>query len=222
MPQIGMITSTYDPAISRNMPFPCGFLHDLSLITSESLSVITSSIGAPRIVGWAGYNEALNGGSVFIVSSNVATGNQNLRTGSGVSRAARRALAAGSEYSWERSLLSRSVSILWRTEYDGDTMEGFSGSVLCLGQLHAEKCRAVCFQNFQAPLYSNELLRHEYRVSQPNIASFPTVEGGFLLPSEVREAEILSEDPGLTAAPGTFPSRGWNSRELRRSSSSHG
>lgn len=133
-----MITSTYDPTISKNMPFPCGFLHDLSLVTPKSLPVITSPIGAPRIVGWAGYNEVLNGGSVFIVSSNVVTGNQNLRTGSGVSRAARRALAAGLEYSWERNLLLRSVSILWRTEYDGDMMEGFSGSVLCLGQLHAE------------------------------------------------------------------------------------
>ena len=217
MPHIGRITSTYDPAMPKNMPFPCSFLHDLSLVTSGSLPVITSPVGAPRIVGWAGYNEVLNGGSVFIVNSNLVTGNQSLRTGSGVS-----ALAAGSEYFWERRLLSRSVSLLWRTVDDADTMEGFSGSVLCLGQLHAETCRAVCFQNFQTPLYSKELLRHDYRGPSLETISSPTVKGGFLLPNEVREAEILSEDPGSMAAPGTFPGHGRSSRELRRSLSSHG
>lgn len=221
MPRIGKVTSTYDPAIPKNMPFPCGFVHDLSLVTSDSLPVITSPIGTPRIVGWADYNDVLDGGPVFVVSSNVVTGNQNLRTGSGVSRAARRALVAGSEYSWERNPLSRSVSILWRTEYDGDRMEDFSGSVLCLGQVHAETCRAVCFQNFQTPLYSNQLLKYDHQRAPPDTTSYPTVKGGFLLPQEIRESEILSEDLGGTTAPGTFPSRGRSSRELRRSFSSH-
>lgn len=204
------------------MPFPCGFLHDLSLVTSDNLPTVTSPPGAPRIVGWGGYDEVLNGAPVFIVCSNVVTGNQIKRTGSGVSRSAQRALAIGSEYSWDRRALSSSASILWRTEYDGDRLKGFSGSVLCLGQLQADTCRAVCFQNFEAPLSSEELLHHDHRKPPPGSASHPTVKGGFLLPEDIRQADILSEDFESMAAPGTFPSRGRDSKELRRSFSSHG
>lgn len=87
-------------------------------------------------------------------------------------------------------------------------MEGFSGSVLCLGQMHAKTCQAICFQNSQTPLYSNELVRHDYRGSPPDTTSYPTVKGGFLFPNEVRESEIFSEDPGPKTAPGTFQAVG--------------
>ena len=95
-------------------------------------------------------------------------------------------------------------------------MEGFSGPVVCLDQVHAEACRAICFQDFQTPLYRNDLLRHYYRRSPPDTTSYPTVKGGFLLSNEVREAEIFSENPGATAAPGKFSSHGRNSREGRQ------
>ncbi|OQE18103.1 hypothetical protein PENFLA_c022G08050 [Penicillium flavigenum] len=122
---------------------------------------------------------------------NVMTGNLIRRTGFGVSRRAQQALAEDSEYLWDKETLSQSVSILWRTEYDGEALTGLSGAALCLGQISDRTCLAVCFQNFEFPLYSRAFLEEDHRDPPPQYVAWPRMKGGFLLPSEVQQAEIM-------------------------------
>lgn len=220
-PQVGTITFTYDSPSSTILPFPTGFRHDLSLVTSVSLPNITSPAGLPRIVRWGEYREVLDGSPIFVTSLNLHTGNPNARYGSAVSQRAQCALAEGSEYLWERSSASQSVSFLWRTVYDGDHLKGYSGSVLCLGQPQDRTCSAICFQNFETPLYSREFLREDGRAPPNDNIHSPTFKGGFLLPSEIRGAEILCGEAEVSVAPGTFPRQERSSTEVRRSFSSH-
>ncbi|KGO43345.1 hypothetical protein PEX1_066460 [Penicillium expansum] len=95
-------------------------------------------------------------------------------------------------------------SILWRTEYDGYLLAGISGSTLCLGQISNQTCLAVFFQNFETHLYSRAYLREDHRDPPPEDASKPTITGGFSLPSEVRQTEIICGDSKTFAAPGNF------------------
>lgn len=97
------------------------------------------------MIGWGDYRNALDGHSLFIVGLNVVTGNVIKRTGFGISPSAWRALVEGSEYLWDKQVLSQSISILWRTEFGGDCVEGLSGSALCLGKISDQTCLAVCF-----------------------------------------------------------------------------
>lgn len=220
-PQVGNITFTYDSPSSTLLPFPTGFCYDLSLVTSTNLPNITSPAGLPRIVRWGEYREVLDGSPIFVTSLNLHTGNANTRYGSAVSWRAQCALAEGLEYLWERSSASQSVSFLWRTAYDGDWLEGYSGSVLCLGQPQDRTCSAICFQNFETPLYSREYLREDGRGPSKDNVHSPTIKGGFLLPSEILGAEILCGEAKASVAPGTFPRQERSSAEVRRSFSSH-
>jgi len=43
------------------IPYPCGFQHDLSLITGPNLPQLTNPPDSPRIIGWGTYEEALQG-----------------------------------------------------------------------------------------------------------------------------------------------------------------
>jgi hypothetical protein len=144
--------------------FPTGFVHDLSLIThSPKLPDVTSTDGTPCVVGWGGYKDLLDGKPVFVTGLNVPTGNTIIRSGSGLSREAQVALTVGSQYLWDRELLSQNVSILWRTEHYGDPLGGFPGSALCLGEAQDKACLVICFQNFESPLCSWELVKDDHR-----------------------------------------------------------
>ncbi|KAF3022348.1 hypothetical protein E8E15_009193 [Penicillium rubens] len=221
--KIGVITTTYDPTPSNLLTFPSGFLHDLSLITAEapskSLPSIISPDGTPRVVGWGSYRNVLDGHPLFVMGLNVMTGNLIRRTSFGVSGRAQQALAEGSEYLWDKETLSQSVSILWRTEYDGDSPTDLSSATLCLGQISDRTCLAVCFQNFEFPLYSRAFLEEDHIDTPLKKVARPRMKGGFLLPSEVQRAEIICDDPEISAAPGTFPTRERVPAGFRRSSS---
>lgn len=217
--------STYDQPTSDPARFPSSFRHDLSLVTAvapwEDLPRVMSPDHSPRVTGWGNYRTVLDGEPLFVIGFNIGTGNLSHRREWGVSEESRRALAMGSQYTWDRELLSQNVSILWRTEYDGDRLQGFSGTALCLGQISDRTCLAVCFQNFETPLYSRAVLEQGHR-SPPSEGTYHArIKGGFLLPTEVRDAEILCDEPETGAAPGTHPSRQRPSTELRRSFSSH-
>ncbi|OJJ46548.1 hypothetical protein ASPZODRAFT_142358 [Penicilliopsis zonata CBS 506.65] len=222
--KIGVITSTYDPVSSDLMRFPSGFLHDLSLVTAEeggSLPTIISPDGTPRVNGWGDYQRVLDGDPLFVLAFNLATGTQVRRTGWGILPNARKAIAEGTEYIWDKQLCSQNISLLWRTEMVGDHLQGFSSSALCLGSPSDKTCEAVCFQNFEFNLSSRDLLAVDYRGASPRRHPLPVIKGGFILPAEVREAEILCEDKEVSAAPGTFPGQERVSTELRRSFFSH-
>lgn len=218
--QVGLITATYDRLGSHMLPFPTGFQHDISLATSDDLSSLSSPSGAPRIVGWGPHREVLDGHPLFAASLNVHTGDPRIYAGTGISAIAQEAIVEGSQYFWDRELLTQSVSILWRTEQDHDSLTSLSGSVLCMGRLQDQTCCAVCFQNFESALYSPESLRYDHRPLPDARHPTPKIKGGFILPDSVRQAEILCDDSGVPVAPGTFP-RIRGSAEHRRSLSSH-
>lgn len=173
------------------------------------------------MVGWGRYKDVLDGEPVFVVGFNIATGNIISRTGYGVSERAQRALFMGSQYLWDREVLSQNVSILWRTENDEDFLRGLSGTALCLGQLSDRTCLAVCFQNFETPLYSRAYMEHDHRGLPAEYYHNPRIKGGFLLPADVRAAQILCDEPETSFASGTYPTKERASTELRRSLSSH-
>ncbi|KAK2812920.1 hypothetical protein FQN50_000941 [Emmonsiellopsis sp. PD_5] len=183
---VGTITETYDPPISRWTPFPYGFRHDLSLVTGENLPDLTTPPFSPKISGWGSYSDALDGRPIFVTGFNVTTGNIEKNESTRLSTQAQAAVAVGSEYFWEKESCSQTVSILWRTRYDGDRAVGdFSGSVLCEGRPTDRVCRAVVFQNYEVPLRDKE-----------HSVSVPTMKGGFVLPSVVRESEIICDAQG--------------------------
>jgi hypothetical protein len=173
------------------LPFPSGFTYDLSPITDENLPTLTNSPNTPSIVGWGSYKAVLDGGPVFMTRLNVTTGRWRQSAGQGVSIATQLAIAAGCDYSWTRRAVSQKTALLWRTAYDADCVMGYSGSVLCLGKPTDATAQAVVFQNFQAPLRSENVI-HDYR--DPLAGDHRSfVTGGFLLPEEIRQCTIEME-----------------------------
>jgi hypothetical protein len=182
---------------------------------------MTTPSGVPRIIGWANYKDLLDGHPVFVTGFNVMTGNLKQFEGTGVSLAAQRAIVEGAEYLWEEISCSQSASVLWRTSYDGDSVVGLSGATLCLGRPSDETCRAVCFQNFEMPL-RREQVQGDHKAAPGEGVARPTIKGGFLLPEEIRCAEILVDSDPLQVPPAaTYPRRERGSLEIRRSLSSH-
>lgn len=93
--QIGTITKSYDPIISSQMPFPSGFLHDLSLITDSELPQFVSPPGIPQITGWAEYSAVLDDGPILVCRMNLLTGVRRNLEGQKMSGAAQLAVVAG-------------------------------------------------------------------------------------------------------------------------------
>ncbi|KAI1820130.1 hypothetical protein F4861DRAFT_88863 [Xylaria intraflava] len=194
--KLGVITSTYDQETSDSMKFPTSFHHDLSLMTSEEGSKLPSIIspdGTPQVVGWGDDEIALNGGRLFALTFNIATGNLIHRAGRDVSPVASTAIAEGCQYIWDGEAASQ--SLLWRTENDRDSPEGFSGSALCLGDLSHKTCLAICFQNFEFPLLSGDILKQDHSGPTNERDLTIRIKGGFLLPEGIREADIICDNP---------------------------
>ncbi|KAI9781204.1 MAG: hypothetical protein M1816_002464 [Peltula sp. TS41687] len=207
--KIGTITATYDPHPSGHLPFPSGFRHDLSLITNENLPYITTPPKTPTISGWGAYTSVLDGEPLFVCRLDVQTGNWRNIEGQGISSAAQAAIAAGSEYTWDRAAFSQNASLLWRTNHDQHRATGFSGSVLCLGHLTDSTAEAVLFQNYEAPLREVHVeLDHRTHLPETWNVSF---KGGFLLPEEIRASEIIM-------TPSEFPQKASSMNPQKRTS----
>ncbi|CAG8903156.1 unnamed protein product [Penicillium egyptiacum] len=220
--QIGTISFTYDPVSLRPLRFPMGFNHDLSLITNDrGLPQMATPNHTPQVSGWGAYKDVSDGNPVFVTGFNVSTGNEIRRIGTGISKRAQQAIVEGSQYLWDKELLSQSVSILWRTQNDQDSLQGLSGTSLCLGLISDKTCLAVCFQNFESPLPSQASLNEDHRSTPTHEYTGIRIKGGFLLPPEVRECQILCDAPETPAGSATYPSRERATAGLRRSFSSH-
>lgn len=181
------------------MPFPSGFTHDLSLITDENLSSLTSPPKTPTIAGWGSYAAVLDGHPLFVSCLNVISGRWRNAEGRGTSKAAHAAIAAGSEYPWTRRAVSQNTALLWRTEYDPECLRGYSGSVLCLGRLTDPTAQAVIFQNFQAPIKPQHVINdHRDTLYGDRREVF---KAGFLLPEEIRQSKIQMADPPKVLEP---------------------
>lgn len=179
------------------MPYPVGFSHDLSIITftGDNLPHLTNPPNSPRITHWGPYEEVLRGSPVFINRHNIVSGTFSTRESYGVSRLAQEAIAHGAQYSWDTKARAPNIALLWRTLHDSDTVQGTSGSVLCLGRPSDRYVRAVLFQNFEGPLAPSQ------NVQIAKTETSPRFKGGFLLPTEVRDAEIITYD---TTRPNQF------------------
>lgn len=97
--------------------------------------------------------------------------------------------------------------MLWRTTRDTDSVQGASGSVLCLGEPHHETARALLFQNFEGSLTASE------HVKIADNEDAPKFKGGFLLPEEIRQARIITVESSFSNVFRT-PQRGSNSGVL--------
>lgn len=177
------------------------------LAASDDLASLSNHPGTPRIIGWGPLREALDGHPLFTTSLNMRTEKSKTHAGTDTSAIAQEAIIEGSQYLWDRKLLTQSVSvsILWRTEQDHDSTTSHPGSLLCMSRLQDQACRVVCFQNFEFALYSRESLRYNRRPLPDKRYPTPRIKGGFILPDSVREAEILCDDSGVSVVPGTFP-----------------
>ncbi|KAJ5476939.1 hypothetical protein N7539_007083 [Penicillium diatomitis] len=219
--EVGVISSSYDEVSQKPLRFPVGFQHDLSLTSANlaPLPDLQAPPKTPRVTGWGEYQALLNGGPAFVTGFNINTGNLKKFECTGISRQAQVAISEGSQYCWDRTVTSQSVSLLWRTGHDWDSVTGLSGSALCLGNLADNTCLAVCFQNFECPLATRDLLKDDHR-PLPIPQHRMTIKGGFLLPPDVRETEILCSPSGASRDYGTYPRSSSHTEGLRRSFSS--
>lgn len=109
-----------------------------------------------------------------------------------------KAVIEGTEYLWDRKSRTQSASLLWRAMHDGNEMEGLSGSVLCLGQPTDNECRVVALKHFEIPICPL------HSVSDSSVRgdiSWSSLNGGFLLPPEIRRTEIICESNEASAVP---------------------
>lgn len=171
--QTATITTTYDEP-SSILPYPYGYQHDLSLLTGPNIPS-SQHLGGSGITRWANYEEALDGKPVFV--------RQLDDSASSV-----RASVEGTAYFWDKSGRV-SASLFWRTEGDFDCASENSTAVLCLGKSTDRDVRAVVFQSYGAP-----------RPRYPNEGNLEVIDrhycmkGGFVLPREIRESQILHDD----------------------------
>lgn len=160
-----------------------GYLHDLSLLTGDDIPQITSPPGVGKVSGWADYTEALDGKPVFVTTFNVSTSKTQVH-----SRTAsiQQAVVEGTEYFWGAQGRI-SASLFWRTDQDYDHAEspGNTGSVLCLGKPGDENISIVAFQNYETPTRIGLQLDDGHH-------SRWRMRGGFVLPREIRECEIVT------------------------------
>ena len=154
---------------------------------------------APKIIGWGDYRDALDGHLTFAMSLSALSENPqeaNRRDSFGTMQ---KAIVEGSEYLWDRKSHTQSVALLWRAMHDGTDMEGLSGSVLCLGQPTDPHCRAVVFKHFETPICPQHFESSD--VSGRGDLAWSSIKGGFLLPPEIRDAEILCETDQSSVVP---------------------
>ncbi|KAK2771970.1 hypothetical protein FQN53_004829 [Emmonsiellopsis sp. PD_33] len=192
--KVGTITKTYDSNPSRYLPYPAGYRHDLSLIMSPEPPRMTQLSNCPSIVGWGSYARVLEGDPIFVYRCNGTAEVSRQPDATGLHRATSTypAVIQGAEYFWGRG--ARTASLLWRTAHEMDTAEGFTGSVLCLGNLTDSTARAVVFQNYQAALRPKLIDSDD----EPRLrfAHRATYKAGFLLPEEIRASQIVLDDHG--------------------------
>lgn len=142
---------------------------------------------------WARYEDALDGQPVFTCLFNAWINKLRILEGNVAAKAAQQAVVVGSEYLWLRESHSQSASILWRTEIDWTSSRGWSGSALYVGKPTDLTAKAVVFQNFERSIKSGEVATTERPLVGDNGGW--VIKGGFLLPQEIREAEIVQEEP---------------------------
>lgn len=138
-------------------------------------------------VGWAKYEDALDGQSVFTSLFNVWVDKTQTIQGELASRETQKAVVIGSEYLWVKDAVPQSTSILWRTDLDYTTASGWSGSALCFRKPTDKYVKSLVFQNFQKPLTRLDVAANDRELSGDYGCC---IKGGFVLPQISRDSEI--------------------------------
>lgn len=76
---------------------------------------------------------------------------------------------------------------------------GWSGSALCLGKPTDLTAKALVFQNYERPIRHGEIAANDRHLVGDNRGR--VIKGGFLLPQEITEAEIVQGEPSLRPTP---------------------
>ncbi len=95
----------------------------------------------------------------------------------------------GIQYTWEPNSEASDISrsLLWRSSNENDAM----GSVLCLGSPGAHETRVVAFQNFEV-----DMLHVQGAIPlAKDQRGFLRYKGGFALPKEVLESQVVMPQP---------------------------
>ncbi|KAJ9273436.1 hypothetical protein DTO212C5_510 [Paecilomyces variotii] len=193
---IGHITTTFDNP-SEHVPYPARYKHDLSLVTAPHLPDVFAPPGIHMAPVWAEYDDALEGEPVFEASLFLQYDKWKIMKGTVATEAVRLAVIEGTKYLWENEIGNPTISLLWRSEADGDDATGFSGSVLCLGTPTQKDVKPILFQN-----YARVIRNWPASEKSKPIGPCDTVKGGFFLPDIIRKSKILlSNQPGGTTNP---------------------
>ncbi|KAK0709181.1 hypothetical protein B0T26DRAFT_397520 [Lasiosphaeria miniovina] len=192
---VGQITMTYDPVpLPSTIPYPHGYLHDLSLVTGDRLPNLSSPLNAPAIAGWGGVQEVLNGEPCFAAGQLVVSGKANIMAGAGLTDSGKVAVVECLQYIWRERAVS--TAVLWRMETDWDSTEGVSGSVLFQGTPQDENVTAVCFQTFGLTVTAAQLLRDQRGGPRDDMPWY-FLNAGFMLLDEILQSSILLDiNPG--------------------------
>ena len=172
--------------------------HDISIVKGDHLPKISQPPRAPKIVGWGDYRAALDGQFAFAMVLNALPEHSTDESRRDMFGSMQKVIVEGTEYLWDRKSRTQSAALIWRCMHDGSEMEGLSGSVLCLGQRGDSECRAVLFKNFETPICSQHF---ECNHAARGDVSWSAFKGGFVLPDEVRSAQILCEGEESAAIP---------------------
>lgn len=174
--------------------------HDTSIVSGDHLPKVLNPPRAPNIVGWADYRDALDGQFAFAMSLSAVSENTKEKSRRDEFGTLQKAIVEGTEYLWDRKSHTQSAAILWRAMHDGTDMEGLSGTLLCLGQPTDSSCRAVVFKNFETPICPQHFELTNFASARGDV-SWSSIKGGFLLPPEIRNAEIICEGEVSSPAP---------------------
>lgn len=139
--------------------------------------------------------QAFRAPEVFVTRFNVRYKRWDTFSGKIITGPPREPLVSGMDYFWEMGHVKLKRAIVWRTERDDTSAIGVSGSALCLGNKSAKTCQAIVFQNYQSSIGKNKIWENydvqNFLTELPRLASF---KGGFLLPEDCENAEIVFED----------------------------
>lgn len=219
--QVGTITTCYDtlPLPDSTTMFPLGLQHDLCLITGQNIPQMVMSPNMPQLdKHFADPKQALRAPEVSVTRFNVRYSRWDTFAGNLITGHSREALVSGMDYFWEKGHVKLKRAILWRTERDDTSVTGASGSALCLGNKSGKTCQAIVFQNYQSLIGKNKFWEncnvHNFLAGLPRLTSF---KGGFVLPEDVKNAQIVFEDdrqqwrsftgPTIATQPPSEPSR---------------
>lgn len=187
--KIGTVKVTYDEP-RKDLHFPAGYHHDLSLIYGQDLPAICPPPNVEMVAEWGPYEDALDGAPVFAVALNAQYERSNVPGGRVASNAVTEAVVQGTAYHWDATANDTtrfsSASLLWRTVEDSLSAGSWAGSVLCLGDPTAEggvRARPLLFQNYQS------VVKDWPAGEAPQLTtSTGTVKGGFFLPKSIHSA----------------------------------